>query len=164
MPVTIGQKPVKVGNIFACRKPVDFGAEADVFTIACNPDVVLKIYRQDCLDDVKLYYNTFDRLSKIGLATKVYGGVIIFDENVTKGLCYERNKYGFLCEKVEVKTCKSFDIHEHYRKYRKDVHLLRDTVNDLMGRKWGDDSDYNVGVNKDGDVVCIDMGGIAIDW
>lgn len=169
MPVTIGKKPVKVGNIFACRKLLDEGAEADVFTIACCLDVVLKIYRYYEDKTVVNNYKTYIMLSKVGLATKVYGGVIVFRKDVTNGLCYDENKYGILCEKVEVKTRKTFTnqytVCEEYQKYREEVHLLRDIINDLYDKDWDDDSDYNVGVNKSGDIVCIDVGvGIATGY
>jgi len=165
MPITIGKKPVAVRNIFACRKQIDFGAEADVFTIGCCLDVVLKIYRFYDYKIVLDNYNTYVELSKVGLATKVYGDVIVFDKDITKGFSHDENKYGILCERVEVKTHRMFIVDEHYHNYRKEVHLLRDTINDLCNKDWGDDSDYNVGVNKSGDVVCIDVGvGIATDY
>lgn len=156
----ISKQPNKVGNIFACKKDLDYGAECNAYTISCCKDVVLKIYRYDSKENVKRIYDTHKKLSAVGLGIEVYGGIIEFDcDVIRKDIIHPDNKYGFLCEKVIVnKHPNEYFGYDSRMSYYKDRKLLKKVIDGFCNIDWGDDSDYNVGVNKYGDLVVLDAG------
>lgn len=160
MPTTLTKKPKQIGNIFACKKDLDYGTECNAYILSCCKDVVLKIYRDYSKQHVENIYDNHKKLSAVGLGVEVFGGVIEFDfDIISKNDFNKDNKYGFLCEKIIVNRY----ISEHYGynsriDYHNDRMLLKKVIDDFCNVDWNDDSDYNVGVNKYGDLVVLDMG------
>lgn len=119
----------------------DQGGSCNFYTIKGVKDIAFKEFGSK--EDAKFAYSVQKKLSKLGLAPKVYGKI----RRISIDGWHESTGYGFLTQKVKTSI----------RLSRKKIQSLVDKIYSKTKLRFWDSHHYNIGIHRN-KYLCIDTG------